>query len=129
VDKHDVPRVGVGGTYDRALVPDPDAPPWRERLLRFSVPAGERPTGEHVVQAVSQHLYVRAPDAATLSAFRGLSLEGELPPEMPLLALEAVLRRAGYAFEVKDPVFMLRRVREGMNVPGPGAEPSGEEPR
>ena len=118
-DRVHVPRIGVGSAHDRSLSAVPEAGPWRERLLRITRPAGKPLTGKALLEAVSAHLYVRTRDEATLRDFEAATFEVDTTEPLPLLALEPVLRRAGYTFEVKEPIFMVHRFKPPVEAEAP----------
>lgn len=106
----EAPRVGVLGPRDRDLVADPDAPAWHTQILRFSVVPGSRLTGLVLLEAVGEHLYVRARDLDTLDALKRQDLGIEVPPDMPFSTVVPLLERAGYVVQVQEPRFVFRRM-------------------
>jgi hypothetical protein len=109
------PRQGVMSPRDRDLVADPDAPEWHTNTLAFPTSAvGQRMTGRVLLEAVAQHLYVRAQDLDTLDALRRQDLEIEVPSEMPMSAVAPLLERAGYHVQVQPPRFVFRRMPEAQ---------------
>jgi hypothetical protein len=117
------PRLGVLGPRDRDLVADPDAPAWHTNVLRFSAAPGSRLTGLLLLNAIGEHLYVRAKDLDTLNQLKKEDLGMEVPPEMPMGVVITLLERAGYAVHVHEPRFVVRKMspeeREQRSSPTP----------
>jgi hypothetical protein len=106
----EAPRLGVVGPRDRELTADPDAAAWHTHMLRFPTGAGTRLTGRVLLEAVGEHLYVRAKDLTTLDQLRRHEFEMDVLPQMPMGAVVPLLERAGFAVHVNPPLFVFRRL-------------------
>jgi hypothetical protein len=106
----ETPRIGLMSERDRNLVADPEGGAWEMRMLRFAAAPGEKLTGKAVLEAVARHLYVRFRDGETLKAFEQVRFDIDPAVEMPLNALDPLLRVAGYTSQVKNPVLTVRRL-------------------
>lgn len=73
--------MGVLRPRDRERVPDPDALGRHTNMLRSSASPVSRRTGLVLLEAVGQHLYVRARDRDTLDALKKQDLGLEVPAE------------------------------------------------